>query len=129
MPVIVQPFDYPWRDLLCRRHFPGMDPYIEACGLWEDFHNDLISHIAIQLADVAPERYVVRTGQRSYLVLVQSEGKKEHPFLPDVSVAMPRRPEKRRQKGRRRALSQNRLPRSSPISYAHSSKKSIASTR
>lgn len=19
--------------------FPGMDPYIEACGLWEGFHN------------------------------------------------------------------------------------------
>lgn len=22
--------------------FPGMDPYIEACSLWGDFHNRLI---------------------------------------------------------------------------------------
>ena len=25
--------------------FPGMDPYIEACGLWEGFHNRLIHKI------------------------------------------------------------------------------------
>ena len=22
--------------------FPGMDPYIESCGLWEDFHYGLV---------------------------------------------------------------------------------------
>jgi hypothetical protein len=70
--------------------FPGMDPYIEACGLWEDFHTNLIAQIAIGLADAAPERYVVRTAERSYLVLVESEGKRAHPFLPDVTVATPR---------------------------------------
>jgi hypothetical protein len=25
--------------------FPGMDPYLEACGLWEGFHNRLINKI------------------------------------------------------------------------------------
>jgi len=25
--------------------FPGMDPYIEACGLWGDFHTHLIEKI------------------------------------------------------------------------------------
>jgi hypothetical protein len=70
--------------------FPGMDPYIEACGLWEDFHNSLISHIAIQLADTAPEGYIVRSGERSYLVLVDTEGKNSYPFLPDVNVTTPR---------------------------------------
>ena len=30
--------------------FPGMDPYIEACGLWGDFHHDLISEIKYALA-------------------------------------------------------------------------------
>lgn len=79
--------------------FPGMDPYIEACGLWEDFHKHLIEQIAWQLAGVAPERYVVRTGERSYLVLVQSEGKKEYPFLPDVSVTIPRGRKKGGKKG------------------------------
>lgn len=79
--------------------FPGMDPYIEACGLWADFHNHLIEQIAWQLADVTPERYIVRTGERSYLVLVESEGKASHPFLPDVSVTTPRGRKKGGKKG------------------------------
>jgi hypothetical protein len=76
-----------------------MDPYIEACGLWEDFHNHLIEQIAWQLADVAPERYIVRTSKRSYLVLVESEGKKTYPFLPDVRVTTPRGRRKSEKKG------------------------------
>jgi hypothetical protein len=43
-----------------------MDPYIEACGLSEDFHLHLIEKISEQLADACPERYLVRTGERSY---------------------------------------------------------------
>lgn len=49
--------------------FPGMDPYIEQCGLFEDFHDDLISEIKHALADVLPERYVVRTAERPYVVI------------------------------------------------------------
>jgi hypothetical protein len=63
-----------------------MDPYIEACGLWGDFHDDLISEIKRALAQAAPDRYLVRTGERSYVVLVESEGKNSHPFIADVSV-------------------------------------------
>jgi hypothetical protein len=66
--------------------FPGMDPYIEACGLWGDFHNHLINMIADTLAEAVSERYLVRTGERSYLVLVEEEGKTAHPFLRDVRV-------------------------------------------
>src|SRR5260370_42163647 len=79
--------------------FPGMDPFIEACGLWEDFHSSLIASIAIELADTAPRRYVVRKGERSYLVLVDEEGKINHPFLPDVSVTSPRGRKKSGKKG------------------------------
>lgn len=75
--------------------FPGMDPYVEACGLWQDFHNHIIARISEQLGDALPERYLVRTGERSYVVLVESGGMVSHSFLPDVSVAAPR--------GRRRA--------------------------
>jgi hypothetical protein len=78
--------------------FPGMDPYIEACGLWEDFDNHLVEQIAGHLADAAPERYVVRTGERSYVVVVESEGKARHPFLPDVSISTTR-PKKAARKG------------------------------
>src|SRR5262245_52588564 len=74
--------------------FPGMDPYIEARGLWEDFHTSLVYEIKLALARDIPDRYVVRAGERSYLVLVESEGKKDHPFIPDVSVKTPQRPKK-----------------------------------
>jgi hypothetical protein len=79
--------------------FPGMDPYIEARGLWEDFHNHLIEQISGQLVDAAPRHYRVRTGERSYLVLVESGEKKDHPFIPDVSVKAPKRPKKGPKKG------------------------------
>jgi hypothetical protein len=67
-----------------------MDPYIEACGLWGDFHTHLIEKVYETLADAVPERYLVRTQERSYVVLVESEGKDSHPFLPDVSVSTAR---------------------------------------
>lgn len=74
--------------------FHGMEPYIEACGLWGDFHSHLIESIFQRLADAAPHHYVVRTQERSYLVLVESEGKESHPFLPDVSVTATEKPKK-----------------------------------
>ncbi len=66
--------------------FPGMDPYIEDRGLWGDFHHNLISEICRCLADVVSPRYLVRTGERFYLVLVGAEGKEDRPFYPDVST-------------------------------------------
>jgi hypothetical protein len=50
------------------------------------FRAHVIERIGEKLADAAPEHYLVRTGERSYVVLVESEGMKSHPFLPDVSV-------------------------------------------
>ncbi len=79
--------------------FPGMDPFIEACGLWEDFHSHLIERIGEKLADLAPDRYLVRTGERSYVVLVESEGKRDYSFLPDVSLSEVRGRKKPTKKG------------------------------
>ena len=79
--------------------FPGMDPYIEACGLWGDFHHDLISEIKNALAQAVPERYLVRAGERSYVVLVEEEGKTSRPFLPDISVTTERRKRPSKKKG------------------------------
>jgi hypothetical protein len=64
-----------------------MDPFIEAGGLWRDFHHHLIEGIYTVLSETLPDRYLVRTGERSYLVLVGAEGKIGHPFYPDVSLA------------------------------------------
>jgi hypothetical protein len=76
-----------------------MDPYIEACGLWEDFHLALIYEIKSVLSGSVPSHYLVRTGERPYLVLVESEGKTSHPFLPDVSVTTPSGAKKGTKKG------------------------------
>ena len=56
--------------------FPGMDPYVEASGLWGDFHGDLIRDIKLTLAAAVPERYLVRSEQRSYLLLADEEDKR-----------------------------------------------------
>jgi hypothetical protein len=66
--------------------FPGMDPFIEACGLWEDFHDHLIEKIYDTISAALPAGYLARTGKRSYVVLAEANGKEEHSFLPDVSV-------------------------------------------
>src|SRR5262249_46151711 len=70
--------------------FPGMDPYIEACGLWEDFHTHMIEKLYDALSPVLPPGYVARAGNRSYVLLGESQEKKEHTFVPDVSVASER---------------------------------------
>lgn len=49
--------------------FPGMDPYIEASGLWEDFHEKFIGEIERTLSDTVPDHYVVRLAERSYIAL------------------------------------------------------------
>src|SRR5713226_5149510 len=66
--------------------FPGVDPYIEVCGLWEGFHNRLVHKIDEVLAQILPSGYIIDTAVRSYIVLVESEGKAEHLAKPDVAV-------------------------------------------
>jgi hypothetical protein len=71
--------------------FPGMDPYIEASRLWEDFHTNLIADIQRTLAAVLPDRYVVRAGERSYVALLDVEEDGTRPsLLPDVAVVASR---------------------------------------
>jgi hypothetical protein len=72
--------------------FPGMDPHIEARGLWADFHTKLIGEIERGLAAALPERYFVQTGERAYVVLAGTNGKEESPFYPDVGVEASREP-------------------------------------
>jgi len=78
--------------------FPGMDPYIEACGLWEGFHDRLVHKIDEALAQILPRGYFVDTAVRSYIVLIESEGKKEHLAQPDVAVIEAADKKKRRRK-------------------------------
>ncbi len=38
-----------------RSPFPGMDPFIESFGLWEDFHSKLIGEMERTLASLVPD--------------------------------------------------------------------------
>jgi Protein of unknown function (DUF4058) len=66
--------------------FPGMDPFIEACGLWGDFHHSLIQEIKRKLNQYLPKGYVARTEQREYIVLATTEDEKDYVFIRDVAV-------------------------------------------
>lgn len=71
--------------------FPGMDPYIEASGLWEDFHENLIGEIGRALAESVPESYVVRIGERAYVVLTSLEdgaADRKHVTQADVAITL-----------------------------------------
>jgi hypothetical protein len=70
-----------------RSPFPGMDPYIESFGLWEDFHSKLIGEMERSLSSLVPDRYVVRTGERAYVAIGEPGGDEGHEFLPDVALA------------------------------------------
>lgn len=72
-----------------RSPFLGMDPYIETSKLWGDFHDKLIAEIARDLAARLPKGYFLDLNRRSYVVLVEPEGKETHPFVPDVKVISP----------------------------------------
>jgi hypothetical protein len=71
--------------------FPGMGPYIEACGLWGDFHDEMIRGIKSILQDELPSTFLVRTSKRSYIALTDGDEKDERAFLPDVHITAPRR--------------------------------------
>lgn len=65
--------------------FPGMDPYIESQGLWEDFHHRLVPEISKSLQDRLPDRYIPRLGERLYVEMVP-EGR-SFAAKPDMAVA------------------------------------------
>ncbi len=68
--------------------FPGMDPYIEASGLWGDFHDKLVGEFERSLAAALPPRYVARIRERTYIEWIDPDGDQAQtvPFEPDVSL-------------------------------------------
>lgn len=69
--------------------FPGVDPYIEAQGLWEGFHAGFVTYCRDTLNEVLPEHYVAELGERLRLIDVgEAQGKS---VVPDVHVARERR--------------------------------------
>jgi hypothetical protein len=68
--------------------FPGMDPFIEARGLWADFHDNLIVELQRSLNQRLPERYEALLGERTYIDLVDPvEGLRSQQVIkPDVRI-------------------------------------------
>lgn len=66
--------------------FPGMDPYLEQRGLWEEVHADLITGIRRFLTPLLRPRYRVAIERRTYLALLppaeQRAGKPDVLVLP-----------------------------------------------
>ncbi len=65
--------------------FPGMDPYIECQGGWQDFHNQLIAEARNALGARLPDGYVARSDER--IELTAFDGPSDASYWPDVLVA------------------------------------------
>jgi hypothetical protein len=76
-----------------------MDPFLEAPGLWEGFHNHLTEAIYRAIAPVLPSGYTIDTAVRNYVVLVETEGKRERHSKPDVTITEASRRKARQKKG------------------------------
>jgi Protein of unknown function (DUF4058) len=50
--------------------FPGMDPYLEADGLWHAFHHQFVADLYKILLPNLVDRYRARVGQRTYVTEV-----------------------------------------------------------
>src|SRR5690242_3858643 len=64
--------------------FPGMDPYLEAPSLWQDFHNDLASAIREQLTPQLRPRYQARLTPRFTYESIEIGERRA--ALPDIGI-------------------------------------------
>ena len=62
--------------------FPGMNPYLEDPAHWPDFHPRFINYWCESIADVLPNDYEARIGERVYVAELQPGSKKQ--FGPDA---------------------------------------------
>lgn len=65
--------------------FPGVDPYVEAVGLWEVFHPGFLTYCRDALNEILPGHYAASIGSRLELVnLAETESLS---IIPDVLVS------------------------------------------
>ncbi len=65
--------------------FPGMDPWLERSGIWEQAHTDLIVSIRRFLTPLLRPRYHVGIEERTYLAILPPE--EQNTGMPDVVIA------------------------------------------
>lgn len=66
--------------------FPGMDPYLEASGLWPDFHMGFLAEWREQLYNRLPDRYQVIFEETVHLVEVQPDKETTRTIRPDLAI-------------------------------------------
>ena len=64
--------------------FPGMDPYLERRGIWEQVHTDLIVSIRRFLTPLLRPRYHVGIEERTYLTVLPPD--EQRAGIPDVLI-------------------------------------------
>src|SRR3954470_17919052 len=67
--------------------FPGMDPYLEAFGYWEDFHDSFLPFIRNALRAGIPEAYSVFIQERVTSISVPDRRRAQ--TVADVGVTAP----------------------------------------
>lgn len=65
--------------------FPGMDPYLEAPGLWAGFHHRFADELAAELNESLPSPYYADIEIRSELGIVEG-GRTRQRIMPDAGV-------------------------------------------
>jgi hypothetical protein len=65
--------------------FPGMDPYLEGQGYWQDFHTTLLICFRTALEAILPKHYAALIEERISLVDLSAEAPRV--YRPDVAVA------------------------------------------
>lgn len=65
--------------------FPGIDPFLEAQGYWEEFHWKFINYAQEAMAEQVPDHYEVRIGER-LSVTYDPDPSPPRKILPDVAV-------------------------------------------
>ncbi len=66
--------------------FPGMDPWLEAPGLWPDVHNSIAGEIRRLLNRTLPAGYRARLEERRELVAFDGNDERAFKTTPDVDV-------------------------------------------
>ena len=66
--------------------FPGMDPYLERPGFWEEVHTRLIVALADNLSPAVMPRYRVGVERRTYLTVAEPPSRDVSAGKPDVLV-------------------------------------------
>ena len=68
-----------------RSPFPGMDPYVEATGVWHTFHHAFLTSCHDLLNERLPANYVATLSERVELIDEEDLGIRTRIIGPDVA--------------------------------------------